>query len=234
LLGIVEHVSPRRFYTQAFEETPMITTLFSRHKKQTRRTKAVRYEVDLLEGRALLSNVPMVMAMAASGYSNGIVGVHVTGDVADPGQTLSPVLGFQIVSSTGRIVETGTAPLLVSPANPSAGMFNFWLGLTPSQLSTAVGQKYTINVVASDMNRDMGFAPAAIPSYAMPPGVVEPLTSGTTGNSPLSTPPSPPGYVDYTHGIVYNGMTVAPSTVSPPPAGKAPGYVDYVHGIVYN
>src|SRR5258708_1039808 len=93
-----KYVSPRRFYTQALEETPMNTTSFSRHNNRSRRTRSICLEIDSLESRALLSTVPTVTATAASAFNNGMVDIHVTGKVTDPGAVLSPVLGFEIVS----------------------------------------------------------------------------------------------------------------------------------------
>jgi hypothetical protein len=232
-----KHDSPRRFYTQAFEETPMNTTSFSRHNNRSRRTRSICFEVDSLESRALLSTVPTVTATAASALNMGVVDVHVTGKVTDPGAVLSPVLGFEVVSSTGRVVEISEAPLMVSTMNSSTGAFDFWIGLTPNQLSTAGGQKYTIDVVASDMHLNMGFAPALIPAFPMPPGIFMPLTAGTTPVvTPPSTPPNPPGHVDITHGIVFNiSPTVAPPMVTPPSTPpNPPGHVDLTHGIVFN
>jgi hypothetical protein len=232
-----KHVSPRRFYTQAFEEAPMNITSFSRHNNRSRRTRSICFEVDSLECRALLSTVPTVTATAASALNMGMVDVHVTGKVTDPGAVLSPVLGFEIVSSIGRVVEISEAPLMVSTTNPSTGAYDFWIGLNPNLLSTAGGQKYTIDVVASDMHLNMGFAPALIPAFPAPPGIFMPLTAGTSPVvTPPSTPPNPPGHVDITHGIVFNETpTVAPPMITPPSTPpNPPGHMDLTHGIVFN
>jgi hypothetical protein len=199
-----EHVLPRRFYTQALEETSMTISSFSRHNQRSRRTQAVRPQVDSLEGRSLLSGIPMLIANAASAQVNGVVGVHVTGMAAEPGATMSPVLGFEIVSTTGRVVETGQAPLVINSMNSSVGSFDFWLGLTPAQLSTAGAQRYTIDVVASDMSGHMGFAPALIPSFTPPPGTPVPLAEVAPADTSPTTPHKPAGYIDFVHGIVYN------------------------------
>jgi hypothetical protein len=200
-----EHVLPRRFYTQALEETSMTISSFSRHNQKSRRIQAVRPQVDSLEGRCLLSGMPpLLVANAASAQVNGVVGVHVTGMAAETGAVMSPVLGFEIVSSTGRVVETGAAPLVINSTNSSVGSFDFWLALTPNQLSTAGAQRYTIEIVASDMSGKMGFAPALIPSITREPGNPVPLAE------------------------------VAPTDTSPTTAHKVAGYIDFVHGIIYS
>jgi hypothetical protein len=201
-----EHLLPRRFYTQALEETSMTISSFSRHNQKSRRTQAVSPQVNSLEGRCLLSGMPpMLIANATSAQVNGVVGVHVAGMAeAQPGAMISPVLGFEIVSSTGRVVETGEAPLAVNSTNSSVGSFDFWLALTPSQLSNAGGQRYTIDIVASDMSGDMNFTPALIPTFPPPPGVPGPLDDVAPTDSSPTTPFKPAGYIDFAHGVVYN------------------------------
>jgi hypothetical protein len=189
----------------------MTFSSFSRHSQKSRRTQAVRPQIDSLEGRALLNAAPMVLTTAASAEVNGVVGVHVVGLAAGQGgAALSPVLGFEIVSSTGRVIETGAAPMAINSTNSSVGSFDFWLALTPSQLSTAGAQRYTIDVVASDMTGDMGFAPALIPSFTPAPGNPVPLaemaapTDPSPTDSSPTTPAKPAGYIDFAHGVVYN------------------------------
>ena len=189
----------------------MTISSFSRHNQKSRRTQAVRPQIDSLEGRALLSAMPpMLVASAASAEVNGVVGVHVTGmAAAAPGVAISPVLGFEIVSSTGRVVETGAAPLVINSTNSSVGSFDFWLALTPSQLSTAGAQRYAIDIVASDMTGEMGFDPALIPSFTPAPGTPVPLaevapTDPSPTDSSPTTPAKPAGYIDFAHGVVYN------------------------------
>jgi hypothetical protein len=171
-------------------------------RRSSRRPRSAGLEVAQLEGRALLSGVPSVATGVAVAWNNGTIDVHVAGTVSDPGATLSPMVGFQIVSSTGRLVAAGGAPLAVSGSN---GSYDFWLGLTPSQVSTAGGQTYSIFVGGADMQGNIGLGASLVPPVTPPPGIYFPAAAPTT--TPANVPPEfthPPGYVDYTHGIVYN------------------------------
>jgi hypothetical protein len=188
-----------------------------------RRPRCAGLEVAQLEGRALLSGVPSVATGVALAWEKGMVDVHVTGSVSDPGAFLTPTLTFRLVSSTGRLVASGGATLSISGSH---GTYDFSLGLTPSQLSSAGGQTYEIYVRASDTYGHIGLGTSMVPPAAPPPGVIFPMAV-----APPSRPSTPSGPLGY---VVNNTTPTFTLTTAPLQSTHAPGYVDYNNGVAFN